>query len=121
MIVIINNKQQFSDRSCREFYESQEIEWAKPKWVDALSVVLWALKTTLTKGTNHSPLTLTHGLEAILLVEYEIPSEKVLILKTSQDKTNKWTEANSEVIKNKLDMLEELRLEVSQRQETTKR
>ena len=40
---------------------------------------LWAYRTAVNTATSFSPYQLVHGVESVLLVEYEIPSLKLAI------------------------------------------
>lgn len=59
-------------------------------------VIFWALRTTLTSSIGHTPFTLSHGVQAVLSVEYEIPSQKVLSTANSGEGLNKWNKSNGD-------------------------
>jgi hypothetical protein len=41
------------------------------KWVKELPLVVWALRTTLTHATSHTPFSLVYEYEAMLQIEVE--------------------------------------------------
>jgi hypothetical protein len=47
------------------------------KWVKELSSVLWALRTTPSQATGHTPFSLVYGSEAMLPTEVEHKSFRV--------------------------------------------
>lgn len=50
---------------------------AKGEWVDDLPEVLWSARTTTKEATVHSSFNLVYGSEAILPVEFGIPSPRM--------------------------------------------
>ena len=58
---------------------------AKGNWVDELPAVLWAYRTTSRTPTGETPFSLVYGAEAVIPVEYGIPS---LRYKWAQDELN---------------------------------
>ena len=54
------------------------LEKARHAWVDELPSVLWSLRTTPNAATQETPFFLVHGAEAVLLVELEHDSPRVI-------------------------------------------
>jgi len=52
----------------------KRLDNAKGKWVEELSLVLWAYRTSTKTATEHTQYSLTYGCEAMLPVEVEVPS-----------------------------------------------
>ena len=48
------------------------------KWVDNLHAVLWADRTTVRRSTGHTPFYLNCGNEAVLPIELEIPTWRIM-------------------------------------------
>ncbi|KAL6195928.1 hypothetical protein ACLB2K_031545 [Fragaria x ananassa] len=55
----------------------KRLEEAKGLWAAKLLDVLWTLRTTPTMATGESPYLLAYGIEAVVPVEIEVPSERV--------------------------------------------
>ena len=55
------------------------LEWAKRKWVDELSEVLWAYWTTSRRPTEASPFAVTYGMEVIIQIEIGMPTIKTIV------------------------------------------
>jgi hypothetical protein len=54
--------------------EPRIFDWLRPytgKWVKELPSVLWALHTTLSRATGHTPFSQVYGTEAMLPIEVE--------------------------------------------------
>ncbi|XP_043717629.1 uncharacterized protein LOC122665539 [Telopea speciosissima] len=49
------------------------------KWTDKLHYALWASRTSIRTSTGETPYSLVYGMEAVLLVELEIPSIRVMM------------------------------------------
>ena len=52
----------------------KRLEKAKGKWADELPAVLWAYRTTARTPTGETPFSLTYGSEAMIPVEFGLPS-----------------------------------------------
>ena len=52
----------------------KRLEKAKGKWAEELPGVLWAYRTTARTATGETPFSLTYGTEAMIPVEYGMPS-----------------------------------------------
>ncbi|XP_042484574.1 uncharacterized protein LOC122064858 [Macadamia integrifolia] len=48
-------------------------------WADKLPFALWAYRTSIRTPTGATPYSLVYGMEAVLLVELEVPSLRILI------------------------------------------
>jgi hypothetical protein len=72
---------------------------SKRDWDTKLPAALWAYRTTFKVTTHATPFSLVYGLEAILPIEFEIPSLRVAV-------TERWPIATS--IADRLERLEEL-------------
>ncbi|XP_071688332.1 uncharacterized protein [Rutidosis leptorrhynchoides] len=70
-------------------------------WVDELPNVLWAHRTTLKRSTGETPFSLVYGTEAIIPVEICVPTQRIMAFDI---------EANSEALRENLNLLEERRL-----------
>ena len=71
---------------------------ARGKWVDELSGVLWAYRTTNRMPTGVSPFAFTYGMEAIISIEIGMPMLQNKVPETT----------NVEAISKDLDMADEL-------------
>ncbi|KAL0406124.1 UNVERIFIED_CONTAM: hypothetical protein Slati_3926300 [Sesamum latifolium] len=69
-------------------------------WTKELTSVLWAYKITPRGSTGESPFSLVYGTEAIIPAELGIPSHRVMHFSE---------ECNSNLLKESLDLIEELR------------
>ena len=49
------------------------LEKAKGKWVEKLSNILWAYRTTLRKATNKIPYALAFRFKVVILLEVGLP------------------------------------------------
>lgn len=65
--------------------------------VDEMPLALWAYRTTYKSIVVHIPFTSTYGLEAVVLIELEVPSHRLIhynpmkneeLLLKSRDMTN---------------------------------
>ena len=54
------------------------LEKARHTWVDELPYVLWSLRTTPNAATQETPFFLVHGAEAVLPIEIEHNSPRVV-------------------------------------------
>ena len=77
----------------------KRLDSAKGKWVDELSKVLWAYRTTARKPTGISPFAITYGMEATILTEIGIPTIRTYVPK----------QGNTYLMVKDLDTLDELR------------
>ena len=88
---------------------------SKRDWDSKLTAALWAYRTTYKVTTRMTPFALMYGLEAILPIEFEIPSLRLAIgerLDTTESLKNRLIE---------LEALTENRLLASQHMEVTQR
>ena len=70
------------------------------RWVDELSHVLWAYRTTLLRSTGETPFTMTYGAEAVIPLEANFPILRM----------NSFTPSgNDELLGESLDLIEERR------------
>ncbi|KAL0449087.1 UNVERIFIED_CONTAM: hypothetical protein Slati_1465100 [Sesamum latifolium] len=69
-------------------------------WVEELTSVLWSYRTTPRGFTGESPFTLVYGTEAVIPAELGMPSRRVLHFAE---------EHNSQLLKERLDLVDELR------------
>ena len=76
------------------------LEEAKGAWPEQLPEVLWSYRTSHRTATGHTPFSLAHGYEAMLLVELDPPSHRRLTY--DQD-------ANSQLMMESLDSIDEIR------------
>ncbi|KAK8926340.1 hypothetical protein KSP39_PZI018276 [Platanthera zijinensis] len=90
----------------------------KGNWAEQLPSVLWALRTTPNSATGETPFKLSHGSEALIPVEFEVHSPRVI---AAEDGSEEWRLENEEAQRLSLDYVEELRDLASMRQEETKR
>ncbi|KAK8928988.1 hypothetical protein KSP39_PZI017133 [Platanthera zijinensis] len=90
----------------------------KGNWAEQLLSVLWALRTTPNSATRETPFKLSHGSEALIPVEFEVHSPRVI---AAEDGSEEWRLENEEAQRLSLDYVEELRDLASMRQEETKR
>ena len=70
------------------------------KWVEELSLVLWSLRTTLSRATKYTPFFMVYGSEAVLPTDLEYGSPR---LKAYNEQTNRETRENA------VDQLEDAR------------
>ena len=78
----------------------KKLEKAKGRWVDELSNVLWAYRTTPRKATNETPYSLAFGFEAVIPLEVGLPTIRTDAYDASH---------NNEVLARDLDLAEERR------------
>ncbi|KAL0448745.1 UNVERIFIED_CONTAM: hypothetical protein Slati_1430900 [Sesamum latifolium] len=77
----------------------RRLERVGRNWTEELTSVLWAYRTTPRGSTGESPFILVYGTEAIIPAELGIPSHRIMHF--SEDH-------NNELLKENLDLLEEL-------------
>ena len=77
-----------------------KLEDHKGKWVEYLSEVLWAYRTTRKSATRETPFALAFGTEAVVPIEVRLKSPRVEFAST---------EHNEETLRLNLDLLEEKR------------
>ncbi|XP_071697016.1 uncharacterized protein [Rutidosis leptorrhynchoides] len=70
-------------------------------WVDELPNVLWAHRTTPKRSTGETPFSLVYGTEAVIPAEICVPTQRIMAFDI---------EANSEALRENLNLLEERRL-----------
>ncbi|KAK8918566.1 hypothetical protein KSP39_PZI021170 [Platanthera zijinensis] len=90
----------------------------KGNWAEQLPSVLWALRTTPNSATGETPFKLSHGSEALIPVEFEVLSPRVV---AAEDGNEEWRLENEDAQRLSLDYVEELRDLASVRQEEIKR
>ncbi|GKV50689.1 hypothetical protein SLEP1_g57387 [Rubroshorea leprosula] len=73
---------------------------AQSNWVDELNKVLWSCRTTSSSATGETPFSLAYGVEAVIPVEVELPSEGV-------GRHN--GPHNEQLLRENLDLVEEVR------------
>ncbi|KAL0433451.1 UNVERIFIED_CONTAM: hypothetical protein Slati_2679400 [Sesamum latifolium] len=81
----------------------KRLERVGGNWTEELTSVLWAYRTTPRGSTGESPFSLVYGTEAIIPAELRIPSHRVMHFSE---------ECNSNLLKESLDLIEELREKV---------
>ena len=85
-----------------------KLEDLKGKWVEYLLEVFWAYRTMRKSATQETPFALAFGTEAVDLVEVGLKSPRIKLASTEHDE---------EVLRLKLDVLEEKREQVLKRME----
>ena len=85
---------------------------AKGKWVEYLLEVLWAYRTTRKSATQETPLALTLGTDAVVLVEIGLESPRVELASV---------EHNEEALRLNLDLQDEKHEQVLKRTEDYQR
>ncbi|KAL0411775.1 UNVERIFIED_CONTAM: hypothetical protein Slati_3767200 [Sesamum latifolium] len=78
----------------------RRLERVGENWTEELTSVLWAYRTTPRGSTGESPFSLVYGTEAIIPAELGMPSHRVM---------NFSEECNRDLLKENLDLIEELR------------
>ncbi|KAL0454896.1 UNVERIFIED_CONTAM: hypothetical protein Slati_0828800 [Sesamum latifolium] len=78
----------------------RRLERVGENWIEELTSVLWAYRTTPRGSTGESPFSLVYGTVAIIPVELGTPSHRIL---------NFSEESNRDLPKENLDLIEELR------------
>ncbi|KAL0439424.1 UNVERIFIED_CONTAM: hypothetical protein Slati_2425400 [Sesamum latifolium] len=78
----------------------KRLDRTRGTWVEELTSVLWSYRTTPSGSTGESPFTLVYGTEAIIPAELGMPSHRILHFDE---------EHNSQLLKENLDFVEELR------------
>ena len=73
---------------------------AKGRWVEELSHVLWAYRTTPRRSTEETPFSMSYGAEAIILIEMGFPTLRTQSFNPS---------SNNELLERSLDLIEEIR------------
>ncbi|KAL0386594.1 UNVERIFIED_CONTAM: hypothetical protein Slati_4545300 [Sesamum latifolium] len=79
---------------------TKRLERVGENWTEELTSVLWAYKTTPRGSMEESPFSLVYGTEAIIPAELGIPSHRVMHFSE---------ECNSYLLKESLDLIEQLR------------
>ena len=85
---------------------------AKGKWTEELHSVLWSYRTTPHSTTGETPFRLTYGTEAVIPVETGASSFRTEVPLEGED--------NHEMLREELDLLEELREGAALREATLK-
>ncbi|KAL0430430.1 UNVERIFIED_CONTAM: hypothetical protein Sradi_0669000 [Sesamum radiatum] len=78
----------------------RRLERVGGNWTEELTSVLWAYRTTPRGSTRESPFSLVYGTEAIIPAELGTPSHRIM---------NFSEECNRDLLKENLDLIEELR------------
>ncbi|KAL0406285.1 UNVERIFIED_CONTAM: hypothetical protein Slati_3942400 [Sesamum latifolium] len=78
----------------------RRLERVGGNWAEELTSILWAYRTTPRGPTGESPFSLVYGTEAIIPAELGIPSHQIMHFSEGH---------NNELLKENLDLLEELR------------
>ncbi|KAL0458682.1 UNVERIFIED_CONTAM: hypothetical protein Slati_0495400 [Sesamum latifolium] len=78
----------------------RRLERVGGNWAEELTSVLWAYRTTPRGSTGETPFSLVYGTEAIIPAELGIPSHRVM---------NFSEECNENLLRENLDLIEELR------------
>ncbi|KAL0416135.1 UNVERIFIED_CONTAM: hypothetical protein Slati_3445400 [Sesamum latifolium] len=78
----------------------RRLERVGGNWTEELTSVLWAYRTTPKGSTGESPFSLVYGTEAIIPAELGIPFHRVMHFSE---------ECNNDLLKESLDLIEELR------------
>ncbi|CAA0817909.1 P-loop containing nucleoside triphosphate hydrolases superfamily protein, partial [Striga hermonthica] len=96
-----NGKVEVTNRTILQGLKKR-LEKASGSWVDELTTVLWAYRTTPRSSTGQSPFHMVYGMEALLPIEVGLESHR----STFYEEKN-----NEELAKGALDMIEEMREE----------
>ncbi|KAL0434518.1 UNVERIFIED_CONTAM: Ribonuclease HI [Sesamum latifolium] len=94
-----NGQVKFSNRILVQGIK-RRLERVGGNWTEELTSVLWAYRTTPRGSTGESPFSLVYGTEAIIPAELGMPSHRVM---------NFFEECNPELLRESLDLIEELR------------
>ncbi|KAL0361570.1 UNVERIFIED_CONTAM: hypothetical protein Sradi_3841500 [Sesamum radiatum] len=78
----------------------KRLDRAGGAWVEELTSVLWSYRTTPRGSTGEIPFTMVYGIEAIIPAELGMPSHRILHFDE---------EHNSQLLKENLDLIDELR------------
>ncbi|CAJ2637852.1 unnamed protein product [Trifolium pratense] len=142
-VVVTDNGTQFTDKKVREFMAKigttqhftsvehpqtngqaeaanrvilrglkRRLDEAKGKWTEELHSVLWSYRTTPHSTTGETPFRLTYGTEAVIPVETGASSFRTEVPLERED--------NHEMLREELDLLEELRDGAALREATLK-
>ncbi|KAK8933894.1 hypothetical protein KSP39_PZI015967 [Platanthera zijinensis] len=57
----------------------KRVQSLKSSWADQIPSVLWVLRTTPSSSIGETPFKLSHGSEALIPIEFEVPSPRVLL------------------------------------------
>lgn len=57
----------------------KRLKWAKEKWVDELSNILWAYWMTNEKPTKVTPFDLAYGMEVVISIEIKMLTIRMVI------------------------------------------
>jgi hypothetical protein len=52
----------------------KRLQWAKGRWVEELSSILWAYRTTPRSSIGETPFSLTYKVEAVIPLEIGLPT-----------------------------------------------
>lgn len=78
----------------------ERLDEAKSKWMEELSAILWAYRTTPRSSTSEKPFSLTYGTKAIIPLEVGLPSLRTLLADSG---------GNNQALKEALDAVKERR------------
>ncbi|GKG29398.1 reverse transcriptase domain-containing protein, partial [Tanacetum coccineum] len=69
-------------------------------WVDELSNVLWAHRTSLKQSNGETPISLTYGSEAVIPAEIGMPTHRTIMIREDE---------NEDELRLNMDLLQERR------------
>ena len=78
----------------------KRLDDAKGKWVEELAHVLWTYRTTPRRSTGETPFWMTYGVEAVIPLEVNFPTQRTTAFCLS---------SNNGLLENSLDLIEERR------------
>ena len=90
----------------------RRLDELRKKWVEELHSVLWGYRTTPQSSTKETPFRLTYGTEAVIPIEMHVP--------TRQTEAPMDVDTNDEVLRQELDLVEEIRTGASLRETSLK-
>ena len=100
-----NEQVEVTNRSLFKIIKTR-LQGAKGIWLEKLSTILWAYRTTARTPTGKTPFRLTYGSEVVILAEVELTSYRV---------DNHDENKNDEVVCLQLDLIYEVRVTAEQR------
>ncbi|XP_071699844.1 uncharacterized protein [Rutidosis leptorrhynchoides] len=84
---------------------------SQTKWVDEVPYVLWAHRTMPKWSMGETPFSLVYGTEVVIPAEIRVPTQRILVFDT---------ENNSSILRENLNLLEEMRIMAAIRQADAK-
>ncbi|GJR66219.1 reverse transcriptase domain-containing protein [Tanacetum coccineum] len=103
--IMSDNGKQFRDNPFKDWCEGNK------NWIEEVSRVLWAHRTTIKTSNGHTPFSLTYGTKAVIPVEIRMPSLRCAEINQSM---------NDEALLLNLDVLEEHREKAAMREAKSK-